>query len=103
MAEEPASPVSSPLVSALSSSASSPRSPTIAVTDKELGILEEHVPMVIVQQFIDDNKEKGTPTNTRVADLKKKRDAIKNEKNKSQWSYAMKRGSVLVLSRGPKN
>ena len=82
MAEEPASPVFSPLVSALSSSASSPRSPTIAVSDKELGILDEHVPMVVVQQFIDANKEKGTPTNARVADLKKKRDAIKAERKK---------------------
>ena len=82
MAEEPASPVSSPLVSALSSSASSPRSPTIAVSDKALGILDEHVPMVVVQQFIDANKEKGTPTNARVADLKKKRDVIKAERKK---------------------
>jgi len=84
MAEEPASPVSSPLVSALSSSASSPRSPTIAVSDKELGIFDEHVPMVVVQQFIDANKEKGTPTNARVADLKKMRDAIKAERNKNR-------------------
>ena len=69
MADEPNSPVASPLVSALSSSASSPRADTIVVTDKGLGLLEEAVPMVIAQQFIDENKEKGMLANQKVADL----------------------------------
>ena len=36
--------------------------------------------MVIVQEFIEDNKEKGMPVNQKVADLKKKQEAIKAEK-----------------------
>ena len=82
MADEPSSPVASPLLSALSSPVSSPRTASVAVTDKGIGLLEESVPMVIVQQFIEDNKEKGMPVNQKVADLKKKREEIKVERKK---------------------
>ena len=82
MADEPSSLVASPLVSALSSSVSSPRAATVAVTDKGIGLLEQSVPMVIVQQFIEDNKEKGMPANQKVADLKKKQAEIKAERKK---------------------
>ena len=82
MADEPSSPVASPLVSALSSSVSSPRTAIVAVTDKGIGLLEESVPMVIVQQFIEENKEKGMPGNQKMNDLKKKREEIKAERKK---------------------
>ena len=38
--------------------------------------------MVIVQQFIEDNKEKGMPVNQKMSDLKKKREEIKAEAKK---------------------
>ena len=82
MADEPSSPVASPLLSALSSPVSSPRTASVAVTDKGIGLLEQSVPMVIVQQFIEDNKEKGMPVNQKLSDLKKKREEIKVERKK---------------------
>ena len=38
--------------------------------------------MAIVQQFIEDNKEKGMPVNQKMADLKKKAEEIKTEKKR---------------------
>ena len=82
MAGELSSPVASPLASALSLSVSSPKAATASVTDNGIGLLEESVPMVIVQQFIVDNKEKGMPVNQKMADLKKKREEIKAGRKK---------------------
>ena len=80
MAEGTTSPVVSPVASALSSSVSSPRGSGITPDDKACDLIEEAVPMVIVQQFIKDNKEKGMPVNQKMSDLKKKQAEIKNER-----------------------
>ena len=69
MAEGTASPVVSPVASALSSSVSSPRGSGITPDDKACDLIEEAVPMVIVQQFIKDNKEERhacQPTDVRL-------------------------------------
>ena len=80
MAEELASPVVSPVASALSSSISSPRGSKITPDDKACDLLQESVPMVIVQQFIQDNKEKGMPVMQHLADVKKTQADIKAER-----------------------
>jgi len=68
------------IASALASGTTSPATGVVPVNPKSAGLLEEAVPMVIVQQFLDDNKEKGMPVNQKVADLKKKQQAIKHER-----------------------
>ena len=68
------------IASALASGTTSPATGFVPVNPTSAGLLEEAVPMVIVQQFLDDNKEKGMPVNQKVADLKKKQEAIKHEK-----------------------
>ena len=82
MDEETSSTAPSPITSALASGATSPAQTGAVVNPKSTGLLEEAVPMVIVQQFIEDNKEKGMPVNQKMADLKRKQDAIKAEKAK---------------------
>ena len=82
MDEETSSTAPSPITSALASGATSPAQHGAVVNPKSTGLLEEAVPMVIVQQFIEDNKEKGMPVNQKMADLKRKQDAIKAEKAK---------------------
>ena len=72
----------SAIASALASGATSPAQGGATVNPKSTGLLESAVPMVIVQQFIEDNKEKGMPVNQKMADLKRKQDAIKAEKAK---------------------
>ena len=80
MASESASHGTSSVASALASGATSPSNVASAANPKSVGLLEEAVPMVIVQQFIQDNKEKGIPGNQKVADLKKKAEEIKAER-----------------------
>ena len=82
MDEETSSTAPSPITSALASGATSPAQTGAVANPKSTGLLEEAVPMVIVQQFIEDNKEKGMPVNQKMADLKRKQDAIKAEKAK---------------------
>ena len=82
MDEESSSTAPSAITSALASGATSPAQTGAVVNPKSTGLLEEAVPMVIVQQFIEDNKEKGMPVNQKMADLKRKQDAIKAEKAK---------------------
>ena len=83
MASESASRGTSSVASALASGNTSPSIVASPATNpKSVGLLEEAVPMVIVQQFIQDNKEKGMPVNQNVADLKKKAEEIKAEKKK---------------------
>ena len=82
MDEESVSTSPSAIASALASGATSPAQSGLGVNPKSTGLLEEAVPMVIVQQFIEDNKEKGMPVNQKMADLKRKQDAIKAEKAK---------------------
>ena len=68
MDEETSSTAPSPITSALASGATSPAQTGAVVNPKSTGLLEEAVPMVIVQQFIEDNKEKGDasePTSSR--------------------------------------
>ena len=82
MDEESSSTAPSAITSALASGTTSPAQTRADVNPKSIGLLEEAVPMVIVQQFIEDNKEKGMPVNQQMADLKRKQDAIKVEKAK---------------------
>ena len=83
MASESASRGTSSVASALASGNTSPSIVASPATNpKSVGLLEEAVPMVIVQQFIQDNKEKGMPANQKVADLKKKQEDIKAERKK---------------------
>lgn len=83
MASESASRGTSSVASALASGNTSPSIVASPATNpKSVGLLEEAVPMVIVQQFIQDNKEKGMPVNQQVADLKKKQEDIKAERKK---------------------
>ena len=70
----------SAIASALASGITSTAMGLVPVNSKSAGLLEAAVPMVIVQEFIEDNKEKGMPVNQKVADLKKKQEAIKAEK-----------------------
>ena len=72
----------SAIASALASGITSPAMDLVPVNPKSAGLLEGAVPMVIVQEFIEDNKEKGKPVNQKLADLKKKQEAIKVEKKK---------------------
>ena len=72
----------SAIASALASGITSTAMGLVPVNSKSAGLLEAAVPMVIVQEFIEDNKEKGMPVNQKVADLKKKQEAIKAEKKK---------------------
>ena len=85
MASESASHGTSSVASALASGTTSPSIVASAANPKSVGLLEEAVPMVIVQQFIQDNKEKGMPVNQKVADLKRKQEEIKAE-----WKKVMK-------------
>ena len=82
MEDDSSSTAPSAVASALASGATTPAKDTVVVNAKATGLLEEAVPMVIVQQFIEDNKEKGMPVNQKMADLKRKQDAIKAEKAK---------------------
>ena len=82
MASESASRGTSSVASALASGNTSPSIVASPANPKSVGLLEEAVPMVIVQQFIQDNKEKGMPVNQQVADLKKKQEDIKAERKK---------------------
>ena len=82
MASESASPGTPSVASALASGTTSPSIGASPVNPKSVGLLEEAVPMVIVQQFIQDNKEKGMPVNQKVADLKRKQEEIKAERKK---------------------
>ena len=82
MEDDSSSTAPSAIASALASGATSPAKDMVVVNAKATGLLEEAVPMVIVQQFIEDNKEKGMPVNQKMADLKRKQDAIKAEKAK---------------------
>ena len=68
------------IASALASGTTSPATGLIPVNPKSGGLLEAAVPMVIVQQFIEDNKEKGMPGNQTMADLKEKKKAFEAEK-----------------------
>ena len=81
LADEATSPVVSPVASALNSPDDSPVVSPVK-NPKALGLSEEAVPMVMVQQFIQDNKEKGLPSNQKVADLKRKKEAIAAERKK---------------------
>ena len=72
----------SSVASALASGATSPSTVASPVNPKAVGLLEAAAPMVIVQQFIDDNKEKGMPVNQKVADLKRKQEEIKAARKK---------------------
>ena len=82
MGSESAAPAASPVAAALalgnvpSSIVSSSSNP------KAHDIVEESVPMAVVQQFIEDNKEKGMPVNQQMADLKKQAEEIKIEKKR---------------------
>ena len=49
------------IASALASGTTSPATGLVPVNPKSGGLLEAAVPMVIVQQFIEDNKERGMP------------------------------------------
>ena len=73
MGSESAAPAASPVAAALALG----NVPTSIVSSssnpKAHDILEEPVPMAIVQQFIEDNKEKGMPVNQQLADFKKSR------------------------------
>ena len=80
--EESVSTSPSAIASALASGATSPAQSGLGVNPKSTGLLEEAVPMVIVQQFIEDNKEKGMPVNQKMADLKKQAEEIKIEKKR---------------------
>ena len=51
------------IASALASGTTSPATGLVPVNPKSGGLLEAAVPMVIVQQFIEDKKEKGMPGN----------------------------------------
>ena len=82
MASESASHGTSSVASALVSGNTSPSIVASPANPKSVGLLEEAVPMVIVQQFIQDNKEKGMPVNQKVADLKRKQEEIKAERKK---------------------
>ena len=82
MASESASHGTSSVASALVAGTTSPSIVASPANPKYVGLLEEAVPMVIVQQFIQDNKEKGMPLNQKVADLKRKQEEIKAERKK---------------------
>ena len=83
MDEETISTCISAIASALASGATSPSlHAVITVNPKSVDVLETAVPMVIVQQFIEDNTEKGMPGNQQMTDLKRKQEAIKAEKKK---------------------
>ena len=77
MASESASPGTPSVASALASGTTSPSIGASPVNPKSAGLLEEAVPMVIVQQFIQDNEEKGMPVNQTEADLQRKQEEIK--------------------------
>ena len=70
--ESPA-PAASPVAAALALEASPSRMVSSSSNPKAHDVMEESVPMAIVQQFIEDNKEKGMPVNQHMADLKKNR------------------------------
>ena len=69
--ESPA-PAASPVAAALALEASPSRMVSSSSNPKAHDLMEESVPMAIVQQFIEDNKEKGMPVNQTMADLKQK-------------------------------
>ena len=60
--ESPA-PAASPVAAALALEASPSRMVSSSSNPKAHDLMEESVPMAIVQQFIEDNKEKGMPVN----------------------------------------
>ena len=82
MDQESSSTGPSAIASALASGATSPVQAGVHVNPKSTGLLEAAVPLAIVQQYIEDNKEKGMPGNQNMADLKRKQDQIKAEKAK---------------------
>ena len=63
----------SAIASALASGNTSPAMGLVPVNPKSAGLLEGAVPMVIVQEFIEDNREKGQPVNQKLADLNEKK------------------------------
>ena len=82
MGSESAAPAASPVAAALALEASPSRMVSSSSNPKAHDLMEESVPMAIVQQFIEDNKEKGMPVNQHMADLKKKAEEIKIEKKR---------------------
>ena len=66
MEDDSSSTAPSAIASALASGTTSPATGLVPVNPKSGGLLEEAVPMVIVQQFIEDNKEKGMPVNLKI-------------------------------------
>ena len=82
MGSESAAPAASPVAAALALEASPSRMVSSSSNPKAHDVMEESVPMAIVQQFIEDNKEKGMPVNKNMADLKKKAEEIKIEKKR---------------------
>ena len=82
MGSESAAPAASPVAAALALG----NVPTSIVSSssnpKAHDIVEESVPMAVVQQFIEDNKEKGMPVNQKMADLKNQAEVLKIEKKR---------------------
>lgn len=78
MASESTAPAASPVAAALALG----HVPSTIVSSSSNDIVDHAVPMAVVQQFIEDNKEKGMPVNQKMADLKKQAEAIKTEKKR---------------------
>ena len=83
----------SSIASALASGTTSPATGLVLVNPKSGGLLEAAVPMVIVQQFIEDNKEKGMPGNQKMADLKEEKRRSKLRRKRLQRNLGMKKGN----------
>ena len=82
MGSESATPAASPVAAALALGDSPSSIVSSSSNPKARDIMEESVPMAIVQQFIEDSKEKGMPVNQQMADLKQKTEEIKAEKKR---------------------
>ena len=79
---ESAAPAASPVAAALALQASPSGLVSSSSNPKAHSLMEESVPMAVVQQFIEDNKEKGLPVNQKMAELKRKADELKIEKKR---------------------
>ena len=68
MGSESAAPVASPVAAALALGDSPSSIVSSSSNPKAHDIMEDSVPMAVVQQFIEDNKEKGMPVNQNMTD-----------------------------------
>ena len=82
MASESTAPAASPVAAALALGNVPSTIVSSSSNPKAHDIVDHAVPMAVVQQFIEDNKEKGMPVNQNMADLKKQAEAIKTEKKR---------------------